>query len=310
MTANNKIKAYCFLTFSMCAWGTLYVVSKYVLRFVTPLAIIFFRYFLASIILSAILIKKKPQHIEKGDWKYIALFGALGYFLSTILQLYSTDLMNSGLSSLLNSMNPIFTVVLAIPFLHEKLTFSKGISVIIAIVGVYIVIGGVNGGGEILGVVLAISAVIAWTLASFVIKKHLQKYDTLTVTTYSIIFGFLLTIPFSAFDFSRHNNANLLKPSVILGILFIGIVCTAITNILWNKSLTLIDAGQCSIFCPLQPPISALLGYIFLHEKINASFAIGALLILASIVLCVISDNIKSDHLNFGKHSLSASKLQ
>lgn len=294
MLTKQKLLAYFFLTFSMIAWGTFYVVCKYILDFITPMTIIFFRYLLALIVLFAILIKKRPQHIEKGDLKYIALFGALGYCLSIVLQLYSTSLMSSGLSSLLNSINPIVAVILAVPILKTKVNLSKIVSVILAIIGVYIIIGGVGEGGQILGIILAILAVVCWTLASFIIQKKLYKYDVLTITTYSMFIGFLVTTPFSVIDFVKNRNIEILNPTVIFGLIFIGVVCTAVTNLLWNKSLTMIDADQCSIFCPLQPMIASIFGCIFLNEKLSLSFIFGAILILSGIVLCVLSDNILS----------------
>lgn len=308
----RKLLAYFFLTFSMIAWGTFYVVCKYVLNFVTPMTVIFFRYLLALIVLFAILIKKKPQHIEKGDFKYILLFGVLGYCISIVLQLYSTALMSSGLSSLLCSINPIVAVVLAVPFLKTKLTLPKIVAVIVAIIGVYIIIGGVGEGGAILGVILAISSVIAWTLASFIIQKKLYKYDVLTITTYAMFCGFIVIIPFSAYDFATSTNIDLLNPTVIIGLIFIGIICTALTNLLWNKSLTMIDADQCSIFCPLQPMIAAIFGCIFLNETITMSFFIGAILIIGGIVLCVMSDNIKLkiDKKNFLVHNKRIPKIK
>lgn len=276
----------------MIIWGSLYVACKYVLNFVTPLTILFFRYLIGAIFLLLLFIKKKPQKIEKKDIKYLILFGAVGYFISVVFQLYSNNLMSSGLASLLNSLNPVFTVVLAVPILHEKLTLPKAISVIAAIIGVYIVIGGVNGGGAILGIVSALIAVLTWTLSSFIIKKHLHKYDTLTVTTYAIIIALICTTPISVFDMATSPNLKLFTLPAILSLLFIGVVCTAISNVLWNKSLTLIDAGQCALFCPLMPIISAISGYIFLGEKIGHTFVIGAVLIISGIILSIFADNI------------------
>lgn len=300
---NNKIKAYTLLTITMTIWGSLYVACKYVLEFVTPLTILFCRYLISAVFLLLLLIKQKPQKIDRKDIKYLVMFGAVGYFLSVIFQLYSNNLMSSGMSSLLNSLNPVFTIILGVPILHEKLTLPKGISVVVAVIGVYIIVGGVSGGGAILGIISALNAVVTWTLSSFIIKKHLQKYDTLTITTYAIIIALICTTPISIFDMATAPNLKLFTLPTILSLLFIGIVCTAISNVLWNKSLTLIDAGQCALFCPLMPMISAIFGYIFLGEKIGHTFIIGAVLIIVGIILSVLADNIHYKKFRLG-HAL------
>lgn len=288
------------LIITVTIWGSLYVACKYVLNFVTPLTILFFRYLIGAVFLLLLLIKKKPQKIEKKDIKYLVLFGAIGYFMSVVFQLYSSNLLSSGLASLLNSLNPVFTVVLAVPILHEKLTLPKAISVIVAIIGVYIVIGGINGGGAMLGIISALIAALTWTMSTFIIKKHLQKYDTFTVTTYAIIIALICTTPISVYDMATAPRLKLFTLPTILTLLFIGIVCTAISNVLWNKSLTLIDAGQCALFCPLMPMISAILGYVFLGEKIGQTFIIGSVLIISGIILSIFADNINYKKFKLG----------
>ncbi|MBZ5746555.1 EamA family transporter [Clostridium butyricum] len=58
-----------------------------------------------------------------------------------------------------------------------------------------------------------------------------------------------------------------------------------------NKSLSLIQASSCSLFYPLQPMISALLGSLLLGEIINLRFICGALLIIFGIIYSVFSDS-------------------
>lgn len=54
---------------------------------------------------------------------------------------------------------------------------------------------------------------------------------------------------------------------------------------LWNKSLSLMDAGICSSFYPLQPLTAACLGAVFFKEKITASFLLGALFIICGMAI-------------------------
>lgn len=39
-----------------------------------------------------------------------------------------------------------------------------------------------------------------------------------------------------------------------------GIVCTAFTNILWNRSLSMLPANTCSAFYPIQTLTSSFFG--------------------------------------------------
>lgn len=67
--------------------------------------------------------------------------------------------------------------------------------------------------------------------------------------------------------------------------LYIGIVTTGIANLLWNKSLTVMDASVCSMFYPLQPMFSALFSVILLGEKIIAELIVGGILIAVGVLV-------------------------
>ena len=75
----------------------------------------------------------------------------------------------------------------------------------------------------------------------------------------------------------------------VLAVLYMGVLGTAVTHSLWNYSLRVMDASFCSMFYPMQPLVSSILGVLFLHEAVTPGFVIGALMICCGIVAAVIS---------------------
>ena len=75
----------------------------------------------------------------------------------------------------------------------------------------------------------------------------------------------------------------------IFAVLYMGIFGTAVTHSLWNYSLRTMDASFCSMFYPMQPLVSSILGVVFLHEAVTPSFVLGALIICCGIVAAVLS---------------------
>jgi Predicted permeases len=294
VTIKSKSIVYLFLIIAIAAWGSLYVVSKYILGLVPTFTVLFFRYLVSAIALLILLRfrRSKPQKIARRDYKYIVLLGFLGYFLSTGAQLLGTKLSNASLASLINSLNPIFIIIFAIPILKEKITLSKVISVIAAIVGVYIIIGGVGKGGAVIGILVSFFSVVTWSLISVMLRHVTQKYDPLTVTTYGMVVAAICALPVSVVELSAmpHAVQALLNPLVVCWLVYIGVVCTALAHLLWNKSLSMIEAGKCALFYPLQPMVSALLGILFLHEIIRLSFIIGAAFILGGVIFSVFAN--------------------
>lgn len=288
---NQKLLGYLYVIITMSAWGSTYVVSKFILGSVPPFTLLLLRYIVAAVVLYIIMMKKGLSKIERQDYKYIFIIGFVGYFIGVGAQFVGTQLSNASMASLINSTNPIFIILFAVPILKEKITINKIISILAAMIGVYIIIGGVQGGSMLIGILACILAVSMWSLMSVVSKRATEKYNALTVTTYSIIVAICFTLPISIYELFTMPNIKLLEPAVILSALYLGVICTALAFVLWSKSLSMMEAGICSLFYPVQPMVSVLLGWIFLKEKMNMSFFVGATLIIAGVMFSILGGN-------------------
>ena len=285
----HKSTAYLFLVLTVSAWGSLYVAGRFVLAYLPPFTVLFLRYLVAGIALIIITKIRKPAKIERGDYKYLLFIGVAGYFLGVGAQLLGIKYSNASIASLVNAMNPVGIIIFAVPILKEKITFGKVISVAAAVFGVSVIIGGSQKSGTAAGIFLSIFSVLAWSLMSVAVRRITQKYDSLTVTTYAIIVATVCTLPVCAFELAVNKTAVVLNPMLVLSVLYMGLVCTAMAHALWNRSLSLIEAGSCSLFYPLQPIVAAFLGWLLLGEKISTSFIAGAILIISGIVFSVVS---------------------
>ncbi len=292
----NKKSTYIYLVITLSLWGSLYVVSKFILDKVPTFTVLFLRYAIAIIALFLILRNRKVSPIERKDYPYILFIGIVGYFISIAAQFLGTKFSNAATASLINSTNPIFIIIFSVLILKEKFTFKKAICVVLAITGTVIILGGDADYSELIGILFSLCSVISWSAMSVIVRKVTQKYDSIQVTTYAIIIAFICTIPCCAYEIITSHNSIKFDGQVILSILYIGIACTAVSHVLWNKSLSLIEASSCSLFYPIQPMVSTLLGCMFLNEIIHMKFILGAALIIAGIIYSVIPD--KTEALN------------
>lgn len=286
----NKNSAYAYLLITFFFWGSLYVVSKFVLGRLPVITTSFLRYLIAGIVLYAVLQRSKVEKIERRDYKYIFIIGFLGYFLAIGAQLLGTKLSNASLAALVNSINPVVIMLFAVFILKERLTVQKVVCGVLAIAGVYIILGGVSGGDYLWGIAVSILSVILWSFVAVVVRKITQKYDPILITTYGIIIAAVCTLPFSLWELWV-TPAIQFDGSLVLSLLYIGVVCTALSHVLWNKSLSLLEAGACSLFYPVQPLAAALLGWLFLGEEINGKFIIGAVLIISGVLFSTLRLN-------------------
>lgn len=246
-----------FITFFI--WGSIYVVSKFALDVMAPFMLLLVRY-LVSVAALAVLLKLRGtrKKVKKGDWKYI----------------------------LINAMNPISISILAVIFLGEKIYIKDVVSIAVSLVGVYIILGAGGGSISAAGVLASVCSVLLWSGASVAIRRISGGYDPVQIALYGMAVALLLNIPAAGVEaVSVHST---FTAKAVWSCIYLGIVGTAVAHTLWNMSLKLLDASVCSMFYPLQPLTSAVLGIFFLHEVITWNFVVGGLLICAGVLITVL----------------------
>ncbi|OCA90081.1 DMT family transporter [Pradoshia sp. D12] len=278
------------LSLAASLWGGMYVVSKYVLDFIPPLTLVWLRYVVAFVVLYAILktiqVKSKTREtIQMKDWLLLGWIGFIGYFVSIAFQFIGTKLSDAHTGSLITSATPAFMVVFATLILKEKLTGRKVISVILASIGVTIVIGwDTKAGDYFLGSMILVGAAITWALLSVYVKIASARFTSLTITTYAVMFALVFTTPVMIWEL-QSNAADYDSALVIMGVIYLGVVSTAGAFFLWNKGLEMMDAGIGSLFFFFQPLVGSFLGWLILNEKLGINFFVGAILIIAGVVI-------------------------
>ena len=276
---------YLYLLITFFCWGSIYVVSKYALAVMGPVTVSFCRYLVSVVCLYGIL-KWKGGHkkIAKEHWPYLLILGGLGYFAAIILQLGGTALLSGSLASLINSLNPVMISILAAVFLKEKITWKNVLSIVVSLIGVYIILG--NGSMQInpLGILLSAGSVVLWSAASVSIRKISGYYDPVQIALYGMCIALLFNIPAAVLEnvFLTQSHPTAVA---LLACLFVAVFGTAVAHTCWNKSLQLLSDSTCSMFYPLQPLVSAVLGVLLLHEVITWQFVVGAVLICSGIVI-------------------------
>ncbi len=276
---------YLYLLVTFFCWGSIYIVSKYALAVMGPITVCFCRYAISIVCLYGLLkLKGGAKKVEKAHWPYFLLLGGLGYFVSIVLQLAGTSLLSASLSSLMNALNPVSISILAAIFLKEKLSWKNGLSILISLAGVYIILG--SGGAEInpLGILCAAGSVLLWSTASVAIRKISGFYDPVQTALYGMMIAIVLNLPAAIFEnvFMVQSHPTMIA---LLACLFLGVFGTAVAHTCWNKGLSCLNASTCSMFYPLQPLVSAVLGVLLLHEHITWQFVVGAILICCGIVV-------------------------
>lgn len=282
----ERKKGYLFLFITFFIWGSQYVISKYALAVMPPMTVLLCRYIVSVTALAVISrVKGNNRPVKKEHWKYFLVIGGLGYFVSIGCQLMGTSLLDASLASLINAMNPITISILAALILKEKIGKKNVISIVLSVAGVYIILGVGSGHISPAGVLASVGSVTFWSLASVFIRKISADYDPVQISLYGMVIAFICTVPAAGIELAMKPCT--VTPAAVASCLYLGIAGTAVVHTFWNKSIKILNASTCSMWYPLQPLVSALLGIVLLGEDITPQFITGGILICMGILVTV-----------------------
>ena len=268
-------------------WGGMYVVSKVVLEVIPPFSLLTIRLVLGALTLGLVIaLRPKPEFTQRQFWNSF-LVGIVGYGVSLSFQFVGTKLSTASNGALVTSATPAFVLIFAPFLLGEKNTPRRILALVISTIGVVAVIDPRNAElspSLFFGNICLLAAGLTWALYSVLVRKVSKNSDLLISSTIMLIGGLPISIPAGAWELSTQ-GIRTLTPGIIGGILYLGIISTAIAMFLWNYAFAKLPAAVASLTFFAQPVVGTLLGWLILGEIISPLFLIGGALVGIGIAI-------------------------
>ena len=283
MDTARQTKAYGLIFITFFIWGSVYVAGGIAGNGMPSFLVASLRCLISMVPLWLMSRKYFPLRIGREDLKYFFIIGFLGYFVTIQSIQLGILLTGSSMASLINALTPVAVTILAALILKERITPVKILCLVLALAGTFVITSGASTQGELLGVLAVLAGVISFGTASVLMRKVTAKYPPVVVTTVSMTLSLIFNIPVavaSALTQPVHPNA-----AGIIALLYLGFVGSGLGQVTWTRALSILPASTCSLFYPLQPLFSALLGALLLHETFKPAFFAGLVLISLDVVL-------------------------
>ena len=268
-------------------WGGMYVVSKVVLEIIPPFTLVSLRLLLGILTLAIVLAPRGFPKFTRRQFLQVVGVGFVGYGISLSLQFLGTKLSTAANGSLVTSATPAFVLLFAWILLSEKITLRRLVALFLATCGVVAVIDPRSAqlNPELfLGNLLLLGAAITWALYSVLVRKMTQSLDVLPFSLIAFLGGLPIVLPAGTWELSTAGVGEI-SLGVVGGVLFLGVISTALAMILWNTAFAILDAGAASLTFFAQPVVGILLGWLFLREAITPLFLVGGVLIGIGLVI-------------------------
>lgn len=226
------------------------------------------------------------KKVDKKYWKHLIIVGLFGNGIPAFLFTKAETGLNSSLAGMLNSLVPLFTILLGVLFFKVPTNKLKFIGVFIGLIGAVMLITG-NGfdisESETSYSFYVIAATLCYAISVNTIKKYLQEVNSIVVSSFAFLFiGPPLLIYLFTTDFV-HTTFNNPEATTALSYIFIlSLFGTAFSLIIFNMLVKQTSALFASTVTYLIPVFAIMWG-IFDGELINLIQVLGIVVILVGI---------------------------
>ena len=264
-------------------WGLNWVVMKSANTYFPPILFVAWRFGSGALILLAVAYWKKIPLPDKKFLPWIILTGILQLTLNNVTAQVGMQSISAGMAAVLNYTAPLWTAILAHFALNERLTRVKFFGVLLAIAGLYVLMG-LQGVEDLTSAFIIIAGAVCMACSNIVVKLRLTKCDMVQLTTWQMVFGALALIIYTSLF--PQGEINWCVPAVLC-VIYNGALASALAFFLWNYVLTHIEASTASIATLVAPVVGVLGGVMILGEPFTAYIVLGIILIFAGILIVV-----------------------
>lgn len=249
-----------------------------------------YRFIFAVIIMAPIIFKKyghEFKRIRKKDWIFTILAG-LFLALHFILWFESFNYTSVTSSVVLVTLQPIFAFLGTYLFFKERFSFGTIASLIIALLGSFIITTGdfQMGDGAFFGDILAILGAITITVY-FLFGQQVRK--RLSFMTYTFIVYTVSAVTLLFYNIGLQNSFT--GYSTLQWWIFIAmaIIPTFFGHSLFNFALKWLSTSTISFSFILEPIVATILAVIILHEQVTANQLLGGTIVVFGLLLFTVS---------------------
>ena len=227
-----------------------------------------------TLILATIFLKKKISFEAIKNNLYLLIFSGLAVGLNWIFLFQGYKYTSISNATLSYYFAPVFVTILAPFILKEKLTLSKFLCVLMALVGMFCIVGvdGINGGSDLIGIVYGLLA--AGFYASVILmNKFLKGIDSIEITVIQLISATITLLPYVLYV----EGLGILSVSSVSipYILILGIVHTGIAYLLYFSSLQGLKGQTIAVLSYIDPVFAIIISAVILKEQLGFLQIIG-----------------------------------
>ena len=246
------------------------------------------RILIASLVLLPFAIRSVRKLMVRKDFTVLLVVGLSGNLLPAFLFTYAQTGISSGLSGMLNSFTPVFTLIIGTLIFRVKVSNAQIIGSLIGLIGiVLLILWGKNStiSGESKPILAVICATFLYGLSLNLIKHKLSAFKPIETT--SLSFTTLLIpsiIGFFYFGTPKTIMYNHDASHALIFITILAVIGTAMAVFLFNGIIKISSALFASSVTYFIPIVAVIIGFL-MKEKITSNQIFAMIIVLIGVLL-------------------------
>ncbi|MCZ2828129.1 DMT family transporter [Modestobacter sp. VKM Ac-2986] len=268
---------------TVLAWASAFIGIRAVGADLSPGALALGRLAVGTLVLGLLLAPRGWVRPTAGEWRLLAVCGVGWFGVYNVALNAAEQHLDAGTTAMLVNIGPVLIAVFAGLLLGEGFPRWLVIGLAIAFCGVLLIgFATREAGADLLGVVLCLVAALTYAIGVVSQKPLLRRLPALQVTFTACAIGALCCLPWAG---ALAADLGAAPASSVLGMVYLGVVPTALAFSTWAYALGRMDAGRLAVTTYLVPPIVVLLGWALLDEvPPGLAFVGGAVCLLGVAV--------------------------
>lgn len=264
-SSNSKLVQWVILVALALVWGSSFILMKRGLEAFTSPQVAALRMFIAFLFLVPFAFRHvKKEHTR--DWKGFLGTGLLGNFIPAFLFTRAETGISSALTGMLNSLTPLFTLVLGVALFRSKTKLLNVLGVLIGFagaLGLLTVDKPENVSNNALYAIYVVIATICYGFSVNIIKKWLGHVNSITTTVWAFLFvGPPAGIYLFTTDFQHRMATHPLAWQSLGYICILAIFGTALSVMVFNVLIRMTNALFASSVTYLIPIVAIGWGFV------------------------------------------------
>ena len=268
---------------TVLAWASAFIGIRAVGSDVSPGALALGRLLVGTAVLALLSLGRGWVAPTRREWRLLAVCG-VGWFAVYNVALNAAEQhLDAGTTAMLVNTGPVLIAVLAGVWLGEGFPRWLVAGLAVAFGGVLLIgVATGGGGGDLTGVLLCLVAAVTYAVGVVAQKPVLRRLPPLQVTATACAIGAVCCLPWAGALVSDLAAA---PASSVLGLVYLGVVPTALAFSTWAYALARTDAGRLGATTYLVPPLVVGMSWLLLDEVPAALAVVGGVVCLAGVAL-------------------------